>query len=74
MDLNIPKNGLFGTLSARESRLVMLGACLATIVLAILPRPFTGVAVVFAVLLLLAITVNQYHRVAGGEDPEERGE
>jgi len=70
--MKIPKDGLFGTLSQREMRLVMLGSCLNTLLLAVLPRGMTLILLPFAILLLAVITINQYYRVKSGQDPEDR--
>jgi len=70
--MKIPKDGLFGTLSQREMRLVMLGSCLNTLLLAFLPRGMTLILLPFAILLLAVITINQYNRVKSGQDPEDR--
>jgi hypothetical protein len=72
--MNIPKDGLFGTLSQREMRLVMLGSCLTIIILAILPRGITMILLPFALLLLFVISLNQYNRVKAGEDPADRSQ
>lgn len=72
--MNVFKKGLFGTLSQREARLVLLSSCLTTLLLLAFPRPLHAFFAIIAVMLLSLITINQYNRVKAGQDPEDRSQ
>lgn len=72
--MNVLKKGLFGTLSQREARLVMLSSCLTVLVLFAFPQPLHAFLAIIALVLLCVITLNQYHRVKAGQDPEDRSQ
>lgn len=70
---DIFRNGLFGTLSERENRLVLLGMSFTAFVIGCMDAPkVVGFLGLLGLVLTLVITVNQYYRVKSGQDPEDR--
>lgn len=72
--MNVFKKGLFGTLSQRETRLVVVGACMAVLLLFAVPHQLHGFLALIALMLLGVISLNQYNRVKAGQDPEDRSQ
>lgn len=69
--MTIPKEGVFGELSTRETRLVIMTAGLVAFLLACIPFHWFHVIVgVLGLIVSLTIIFNQYKRVEAGQDPK----